>query len=327
MDKQEPEEDSTKKVVLLQHGLFDSSDSWICNHEKKSIPFILANMGYDVWLGNNRGNKYSRNHIYFNPNKDKEFWKFSFHEMGQYDLPAMINFILKKTGREKISYIGHSQGTSQLFSALTYNNEYFSAKLNSFIALGPVTSLTNIGSSFIKIMAESRIDYIFEKLSINELLNNPKAVDDFQVIVCRYVGIFCSGILNILADFNPKYDDMDRFIVFISHFPSGTSLRTLQHFSQSIRKNIFAPYQSDVPYKMDNIKNIPIGLFVGKQDLLATVQDNRILRTSLESNGVIRFYKEYEDMGHATFFLSETNKHMDDVLKFLEMYSDSDNLE
>ena len=41
--------------VLLQHGLLDSSDTWIINDESKAPAFFLANRGYDVWLGNNRG--------------------------------------------------------------------------------------------------------------------------------------------------------------------------------------------------------------------------------------------------------------------------------
>jgi lysosomal acid lipase/cholesteryl ester hydrolase len=96
----------------------------VVNHESKSLAFILANQGYHVWLGNNRGNKYSRIHEQFNPDKNRKFWKYSFHEMGQYDLPAMIDYIRNKTGKEKIFYIGHSQGTAQMFSALTYNIEF-----------------------------------------------------------------------------------------------------------------------------------------------------------------------------------------------------------
>lgn len=62
------------KPILLQHGLLDSSDTWILNDEDKAIGFILANMGYDVWMGNNRGNKHSRKHVKYNPDKDKGFW-------------------------------------------------------------------------------------------------------------------------------------------------------------------------------------------------------------------------------------------------------------
>lgn len=36
----------------------------------------------------------------------------SFDEMARFDLPAVINFILQKTGQEKIYYVGYSQGTT-----------------------------------------------------------------------------------------------------------------------------------------------------------------------------------------------------------------------
>jgi hypothetical protein len=32
--------------------------------------------------------------------------------MARFDLPAVINFILQKTGQEKIYYVGYSQGTT-----------------------------------------------------------------------------------------------------------------------------------------------------------------------------------------------------------------------
>lgn len=31
---------------------------------------MITNRGYDVWLGNNRGNKHSRNHTKYNPDKN-----------------------------------------------------------------------------------------------------------------------------------------------------------------------------------------------------------------------------------------------------------------
>ena len=41
-----------------------------------------------------------------------EYWDFSFDEMGRFDLPANIDFVLEKTGKDKIIYIAHSQGTT-----------------------------------------------------------------------------------------------------------------------------------------------------------------------------------------------------------------------
>ena len=70
--------------------------------------------------------------------------------MGDYDLPAEISYVLEKTGKEKLAYIGHSQGTTQLFYALSHNEEFFKDKISVFIALGPVTELSNCNSNLIR---------------------------------------------------------------------------------------------------------------------------------------------------------------------------------
>ena len=42
------------------------------------------------------------------PNKNKEYWEFSFQELGDYDTRAQIDFVRNRTGKEKLTYIGHS---------------------------------------------------------------------------------------------------------------------------------------------------------------------------------------------------------------------------
>ncbi len=78
------------------------------NNPTEGLPFILADAGYDVWLGNNRGNGYSMSNKYYNQNDD-EFWDFSWDDMALYDLPSQIGYVLKLTGRSQLSYIGHSE--------------------------------------------------------------------------------------------------------------------------------------------------------------------------------------------------------------------------
>jgi pimeloyl-ACP methyl ester carboxylesterase len=76
-------------AILLQHGLFSAADTWISHFDIDAPAFVFAKAGYDVWLGNNRGNKYSRHHVSLNADKDfKEFFDFSFSDLGEYDLPA-----------------------------------------------------------------------------------------------------------------------------------------------------------------------------------------------------------------------------------------------
>ena len=104
--------------VLLQHGINDSGIAWIMNGEDASFAYLLANAGFDVYLGNNRGNRFSREHTTLDP-KSKEFWQFSFQDMAERDIPAFFTAIRGMSGVDKITYVGHSQGTSQMFAALS----------------------------------------------------------------------------------------------------------------------------------------------------------------------------------------------------------------
>ena len=70
---------------------------------------MLVEAGFDVYLANSRGNRYSREHVILKPN-EPEFWKWSWQEMAKYDLPATIDIVLETSNKKNLYYIGHSQG-------------------------------------------------------------------------------------------------------------------------------------------------------------------------------------------------------------------------
>jgi lysosomal acid lipase/cholesteryl ester hydrolase len=69
-----------RPVVLFMHGLEESSSCWVINLVNQSAGFLFADAGFDVWMGNVRGNTYSNDHVKLNPKK-REFWRFSWDEM------------------------------------------------------------------------------------------------------------------------------------------------------------------------------------------------------------------------------------------------------
>ena len=60
--------------------------------------------------------------------------------MGKYDIPAVINYVLTKTGRSTMSYIGHSMGCAMFFVSMIEHPE-LNAKIDVMIALAPAASL------------------------------------------------------------------------------------------------------------------------------------------------------------------------------------------
>lgn len=102
----------------MMHGVLDSSDSFAAMED--SIATYFLKRGYQVWLANNRGNKYSCTHEKYS-NKDSNFWDFSFQEMAEIDLPLFIKTVKEETGADKIDIVTHSQGGTQTFAALAEN--------------------------------------------------------------------------------------------------------------------------------------------------------------------------------------------------------------
>ena len=94
-------------------------------------------------------------HTYKEPSTDEDYWDFSFYELGKYDQPAMISYILRRTGAPNLSYIGHSQGTTQMFSALSENSEFFRERVNLFVMLAPVTRVDRCQNSTIRNLADN----------------------------------------------------------------------------------------------------------------------------------------------------------------------------
>lgn len=62
--------------VLLMPALFSSSANFLLIGADKGLAFVLADHGYDVWIGNARGSTYGRRHANLDPDRDKEFWDF-----------------------------------------------------------------------------------------------------------------------------------------------------------------------------------------------------------------------------------------------------------
>ena len=105
----------------------------------EAIPLMMYNYGFDIWWDGNRGTKYQRD---VDPDVVTDYWDFDMTTMGINDQPAQIEYILQKTGAEKLSYIGYSMGTMQMYALLGHAAEYAALqktvdKVDKFLSITP----------------------------------------------------------------------------------------------------------------------------------------------------------------------------------------------
>ncbi|KAJ1500173.1 cholesterol esterase, partial [Coelomomyces lativittatus] len=113
---------------------------------------MLSEEGYDVWMMNARGNKYSFKHKVYSP-YSIEFWNFSLDEYAQ-DLVNVVDYILDQTNQTSLIYIGFSQGTAQLFSALSAYPK-LNRKIRLACCLAPTGKPKNLRNSFVTSLIKS----------------------------------------------------------------------------------------------------------------------------------------------------------------------------
>ena len=227
-------------------------------------------------------------HTSLNPKKN-QYWQFDWEEMGRYDVPAFLEYIAEQTGYEKTVYIGHSQGTTQLLFGMSYNETYYASRISLFMALGPVTNMNNSKSELLSFIA-SNDDLILDVCNLFGIYDMFPAnwLDStFMKVMCGYVPFLCNLGISLICDEDTSLDDETRLEDYVGgHFPSGTSLKCLDHYGQIMTSGEFRRYdygnnnyefygQSDPPtIELSNIKGeIPIAMFVGKADELADTVD------------------------------------------------------
>lgn len=257
----------------------------------------------------------------------KAYFDYSFYELGKYDAPTQIDYVLKKTGHKKLSYVGHSQGTSQMFSALSEGHGNLQDKLNIFVAICPITNLH---------WADPPIG------------NLNKAVDDSLIALTKFNGIWelygpgwssivqqvcavfpCAAITQFF-DSNPSdYNDPVRSDVS-NYRTSPASSKQVIHYAQTQYTNDFIQYdygadenlrrygQKTPPFiALKSIKT-PLAMFVGKQDPLSTPLANAWTKKELSEKPI--YYKERDHWDHGTFSIGKDMSYLDDLFGLLSVY-------
>ncbi|RYR00134.1 hypothetical protein Ahy_B07g088218 isoform A [Arachis hypogaea] len=303
-------------VVLLwmQDGI-----TWLLLPPSQSLAFLLADNGFDVWIANTRGTKYSRQHISL-PTNSSDYWNWSWDELVAYDLPATFQYVHDQTG-QKLHYIGHSQGTLIALAALS--KDQLLNMLRSAALLSPIAYVSQMTSPLAKNAADNFFAEYLYKLGIFEFSLRGDAVIQFLKDMCKKPGIDCT---NLLTTFTGPNCCLSPSIVniFLDHEPQSTATKNMIHLSQMIRQGTIAMfdymnidentrhYGRPTPpvYDMTRIPNsLPLYLSYGGADALSDVKDVQRLLETLDDHDGDKLVVQYRnDYAHADYVMGENAK-------------------
>ncbi|KAI5209612.1 alpha/beta-hydrolase [Aureobasidium subglaciale] len=318
-----------KKVVYLHHGLMMNSEVWVCLTEKeRCLPFVLVDQGYDVWLGNNRGNKYSKKNVHHSPTS-AAFWNYSIDQFAFHDIPDTIDYILATTSQKALSYVGFSQGTAQAFATLSIHPN-LNEKVNVFVALAPAMAPPGLAMGIVSSFIKASPEVLFLLFGRKAILSSTTM---WQALL--YPGIFSWVIdkaLLYLFGWHAKNITAYQKLAAYPHLFSFSSTKSVVHWLQIIRNETFQMFDDEVQaplsiasgakyykvakYPTRNIKT-PIVLVYGGSDSLV---DIKIMLKELPRHTVAKEIPHYE---HLDFLWAEDVHKLviPHVLEALESYS------
>ncbi|XP_064551955.1 lipase 3 [Drosophila montana] len=295
-----------RPVMFLMHGVLCSSSDWVLSGPSNGLAFILSDAGYDVWMGNARGNTYSRKHASKSPLL-QPFWNFEWHDIGIYDLPAMMDYVLYHTGEEQLQYVGHSQGTTSFF-VLNSMIKRFKSRIRSAHLLAPVAWMEHMESPLAKIAGPllGQPNAFVELFGSAEFLPNSKAMDLMGALLCHDEAIsqaICSNALFLIGGWNSPYLNATMIPEIMATTPAGCSINQIFHYLQEYNSGYFRQfdygstrnkkdYGSKTPPEYDvEGMDVPIYLYYSDNDYFASLIDVDKLRYTMNPDSLKRAYR------------------------------------
>lgn len=220
-----------------------------------------------------------------------------------------------------------------MFYGLAENEDYLKTKVNLFVALAPVTMLPNTKTTIFNLASDlyDEVDDLLNTLNIHSVLNNTWYTSTTVALFCNVLPPICLALESIFVTCNTKYDDKDRFQVYMNHEPNGSSTKAVLHYTQNMKEARFQEWAPDyhtfldignkrttdlIP--IDTISSVPIAMFVGKEDTLADPEDAEWAYRTIGSPVV--HYQEI-DGGHLTFMIGKDMSWFNDVMTLIEHYN------
>lgn len=324
-----------KSVMFLQHGMVTNSGNFIAMLNE-SLAFTLAHNGYDVWMGNYRGNQYSNKHINMTV-YDHKYWDYCVDEIGTKDLPAMLQYVNAVTNANgDLIFVGHSLGTTAalMFASELHNKAKSFVKL--FILMAPAHLLAHMKSPLALMIPAANQIYSFV---LNMDLIRIASDGEVTLPLARTLCLESPKLMELcVRSLDLVYGPTDNvqpetWPIFFDQHPTGTSLKVVKQLTSFMKRftkfdyglnNIYVYNQLRAPeYNLNNI-NVPMHIMTSEGDWLTPIRDAFNLYYVLPPQAKYGIYQmPMDNFNHISYVFGKYTKPLvnDYVLSFISQFN------
>jgi pimeloyl-ACP methyl ester carboxylesterase len=277
--------------VILVHGII-TNKYFMDLDTDHSLAYHLKTIGYDVYAVSLRG--CGESYI------ESENENFSFDDMVDKDVPAIISEVCNISGKTKINWVAHSMGAMIMYSYLGISPKKEKDKVKSFVSLGGPGNLAHSSP----VIGKIALKYIsFSKRVDIKLLAK---------FILPFVSLFNSPLKEIF--YNPQVtpkNTVKKMLVGIENIPDGLMLQMLDWVAKGgdivsvDKKYNYTERQTQI--------TCPILFIAGGYDNVATPSSLKSVYEKVNSK-----YKEFHiisesegfsgDYGHACLVMGKNAK-------------------
>ena len=236
------------------------------------------------------------------------------------------------TNQTKLAFIGHSEGATTMFTALTNDvAEWFKERISVFVAIAPVSRMDHMESFLLITLGKTNFAInLVKALGIHEWFAPNLITKLLFEDICNYITEICEFNFYLISEGDPSANERKSLRTYLGHFPGGLSVKMVDHELQIYNAKQFQYYDYGAdeniihygrtePPQIDLLKinGIPIAMMVGKADLLGDVTDALWLKDQLRDN--VFFYKEYQ-YGSTSFYVAKDMNYLEDLTQILDSY-------
>ena len=224
-----------------------------------------------------------------------------------------------------------------MFTALANNYGDLNEKINLFVALAPITHLFGSHFAFFNNIYKSvpSIRSLLYSFSIFELYG--PQWNNVSGPICKIFDDLCDNSSLVNVPYN-DYNNEVTARIQNKRMQSGTSVKQVLHYAEIFGSNVFREFDygkkkvntahygkeyAKVPPLIDltNIQkhDVPIAMFVGKQDALATPTDAQWAKDQLGDKVI--YYHEMDNVDHSAFNFGRDMSFLNEVMYHIKMYN------